>query len=70
MIVKFKSIKNWKNHVYYLFNEDKHQNQQIIGISFFDNFNKNQQIIEVDSMTHYLIIKKYKVVRLYIMLMK
>lgn len=46
MIVKFKSIKNWKNHVYYLFNEDKHQNQEIIGHSFFDNFNKNQQIID------------------------
>ena len=46
MIVKFKSIKNWKNHVYYLFNENKHQNQEIIGNSFFNNFNKNQQIID------------------------
>lgn len=46
MIVKFKSIKNWKNHIYYLFKKKKHQNQEIIGNSFFDNFNKNQQIID------------------------
>lgn len=46
MIVKFKSIKNWKNHIYYLFNEDKHQNQEIIGKNFFKNYNHNQEIID------------------------
>lgn len=46
MIVKFKSIKNWQNHIYYLFDEDKHQNQEIIGKSFFKNYNLNQEIID------------------------
>lgn len=45
MIVKFKSIKNWQNHIYYLFNEDKHQNQEIIGTNFYNNYNINQNMI-------------------------
>ncbi len=45
MIVKFKSIKNWKNHIYYLFNEAKHENQEIIGNSFFENYSYNSNLI-------------------------
>lgn len=46
MIVKFKSIKNWQNHIYYLFDEVKHQDQEIIGSYFYKNFNLNQEIID------------------------
>lgn len=46
MIVKFKSIKNWKNHIYYLFNQDKHQGQEILGKSFSKKYNINQTIID------------------------
>ncbi|MGA1931699.1 hypothetical protein ACH5BF_03125 [Arcobacter sp. YIC-464] len=46
MIIKFKSIKNWQNHIYYLFNEDKHLNQEIVSKNFFKNYNLNQEIID------------------------
>lgn len=46
MIVKFKSIKNWENHIYYLFNEKKHPNQEIIGKDFSKNYNHNEELID------------------------